>query len=505
MGSIADRLQEIDLFWPAVLAVALLVLLAGLGRRLARERRRKTIIPAVFLVVAFLLHVTAGLVEPGAARALHFATALGLALAVTGLLNVIVFDVVLHRRHVPSTLRDVVQAFAFFVLMLVVLRRSGVDPFSLLTTSAVLTAVIGLALQNTIANLFAGLALSIERRLTIGDWIRIDDKLGRVREITWRATSLHTKDGNLLVVPNARLMTSDVLNYSKPTAATRLVVPLSVAYRHPPGEVQRVLVGALRGVPGVLEQPAPDCFPVEFGDSAVVYALRFWTTDYDRSEPIEGEVRARVWYALERAAMEIPLPYRTIIDATPTAEARAAGAAREEAQKAEAVAAVDLFRALSADEHRQLAAAMRAVRFAANEAIIHEGDDGDSMYLVARGRVSVLVGLDGARREIATLGPGEFFGEMSLVTGERRQATCVATGEVECWVLDQAAVRPLLAARPEMADELSAVLAARQEELDGEREGLSDQLRGRQPRMQRGALLRRIRSFFQIEGRGIRR
>jgi small-conductance mechanosensitive channel/CRP-like cAMP-binding protein len=449
--------------------------------------------------------VTAGLVDPGLARALNFGTALALALAITGLVNVIVFDVVLHRTIVPSTVRDVVQALVFFVLMLVVLRRSGVDPFSLLTTSAVLTAVIGLALQNTIANLFAGLALSIERRLTIGDWIRVDDKLGRVRELSWRATSLHTKDGNLLIVPNSRLMTSDVINYSKPTHATRLTLRIPVGYRHSPGDVRGVLVGALRGAPGVRERPVPDCFPVEFGDSAIVYALRFWITDYDRSEPIEGEVRARVWYALERARMEIPLPYRMILDATPSAEARAADAARDEGARDAALAAVDLFRTLSAAERLQLAGTMRAVRFAADEPIIHEGDRDGSMYLVARGRVSVRVGLDGAQREVATLGPGEFFGEMSLVTGEPRRATCVAADEVECWVLDQDAVRPILAARPEMADELSAVLAARQEELEGEREGLSGDLRARGMQARRGALLQRIRTFFQIEERGARR
>lgn len=498
--SIADRLHEVDLFWPALLAIALLIVLAGLHHRLAKDRRGKTLTPAIFLLLAFLLHVAAGAVDPGPARVLHFSTALALSFAITGLLNVLVFDVFLHRAQVPSTLRDILQALMFFVLALFVLRQSGVDPFSLLTTSAVLTAVIGLALQSTIANLFAGFALSIERRLSIGDWIRVNGSLGRVREISWRAMSLHTKDGNLLIVPNTQLMTTDVLNFSKPTAATRLMLPIPVAYGHPPGEVRRVLLDALRGMPGILDHSTPDCFPIEFADSAVVYALRFWITDYERSEPIEGEARARAWYALERAGIEIPLPYRTIIDATPTAERRTAGLAREEAAKSSALAAVDLFAALEPAERRQLAEAMRAMRFAAGETIIHEGDGGTSMYLVTRGHVSVRVGLDGAQREVATLGPGQFFGEMSLVTGEPRRATCVATDEVECWVLGHDAVRPLLAARPAMADELSTVLAARQEELDGEREGLSDELRGRRS-ARRGALLQRIRTFFQIEGR----
>lgn len=496
---LVDRFQGIDIFWPALVAVGLLLVLAGLLRRMPPERRRNTLTPAIFLVLAFLLRAFAGVVDPGPALVLEFCTALALALSIAGFFNVIVFDLALRRAQVPSTLRDVVQAFLFLVLALFVLRRSGVDPFSLLTTSAVLTAVIGLALQNTIANLFAGLALSIERRLTLGDWIRVGGGVGNVREIGWRATSLLTKDGNWLIVPNSQLLGSDVLNYSKPAAVTRLTLKIPVHYRHPPGDVRRVLLESLRGAPSVLTRPAADSFPVEFGDSAVTYALRFWISDYERSEPIEGEVRARVWYALHRAGFEIPFPVRTIVDATPTAEREAAEAARHDAERESALAAVDLFAPLPSSDRQMLASGMRAVRFATGETIIHQGDPGSSMYVIARGRVAVLVGLDGTQREVATLGPGEFFGEMSLVTGEPRQATCVARDEVDCWLLGHDSVHRILAARPELAGELSSILTTRSEELEDEREDLSDELRGRRTEVRRGALLQRIRTFFQLD------
>src|SRR4029453_2867386 len=103
-------------------------------------------------------------------------------------------------------------AFVFFIILMTVLRTSGVNVLSLLTTSAVLTAVVGLALQNTIANVFAGLALQIDRTFGIGDWVQVGAHIGRIAEIKWRSTLLWTEDGDLLVVPNSHVLDAAVMN-----------------------------------------------------------------------------------------------------------------------------------------------------------------------------------------------------------------------------------------------------------------------------------------------------
>src|SRR5262249_32783610 len=160
-------------------------------------RRRNTTAPAFFVVVGLSLHLLSALVAAGGAAwgALNIFTDFFLALGVTGLAALLVFDVVLPREHVPSIVRDMLQAWLLLILAIVVLRWAGVDLLSLVPTSAVVTAIIGLALQNTIQNLFAGLALPIERTFAIGDWVRVGDHVGRIVEMQWRATLLVTKDG----------------------------------------------------------------------------------------------------------------------------------------------------------------------------------------------------------------------------------------------------------------------------------------------------------------------
>src|SRR5262249_17532367 len=143
-------------------------------------------------------------------------------------------------------------------------RRSGVNLLSLVTTSAVLTAVIGLSLQNTIANMFAGLSLQLDHTLNVGDWIQMANWIGRITHIKWRSTFIVTRDGNNVILPNSELLRQEVLNFSKPTGVHRSTVKVSFAYRHPPREVARVLVDALRGLTDILPDPAPDCLPVEF-------------------------------------------------------------------------------------------------------------------------------------------------------------------------------------------------------------------------------------------------
>ena len=183
--------------------------------------------------------------------------------------------------------------------------------FSLVTTSAVLTAVIGLALQSTIANVFAGLALHTDRTLGIGDWVQAGAMIGRINEIKWRSTSLWTEDGDYLTVPNSRLLDAEVQNLSRPDDVHRMWVKVGFHYRHPPNEVKRILREALRRAPGVRVEPAPDCILLDFADSAILYALRYWISDFAHHAVIESEVRTRIWYAARRGGLEIPFPIRT--------------------------------------------------------------------------------------------------------------------------------------------------------------------------------------------------
>src|SRR5262249_44029460 len=405
--------------------------------------------------------------------------------------SLLFFDLVLRRYAIPGVVRDLAQLVVIVAVFVGILYRQGLDAISLAATGGVLTAVIGFALQSTIANVFAGVALPLERQVAIGDWISVGHVAGRSRAMRWRSTILVTKDGDTSILPNNQLITTEVTNYSRPTTAHRTWLHIGFHYRHLPNEVRAVLLDAVRGTPGVLDDPPADCFVVEFGESSVTYALRVWVEDFLRLEPIQGEVRARMWYAAQRAGLEIPFPIRTIVQPAAVAD-------HAIARRVSALERVDLFAVLDDEAPARLADALREQRFAAGEDVIRQGAPGDSLFLISHGRVDVRVSVDGVHRSLAVLGPGQFFGEMSLMTGERRQATCTAINDTVCYVIDQAAFRCVMDTRPSVAEDISSLLAGRLTELEASRDDLPEEAKMRRTRENRSHLLTAIRRAFAI-------
>src|SRR2546421_582971 len=138
----------------------------------------------------------------------------GIAVAITLLALarwLLAVDVIFNRqthRAPPRIFRDVTQAVVYVIVLMLTLRAVGVEPSSLLTTSALLTAVVGLALQDTLGNMVSGLALQMQRPFQVGDWIQFDPderQIGKVTEVNWRATTVVTNDLIEVIVPNAHL------------------------------------------------------------------------------------------------------------------------------------------------------------------------------------------------------------------------------------------------------------------------------------------------------------
>jgi small-conductance mechanosensitive channel/CRP-like cAMP-binding protein len=501
-----DALANVQVSWTgALITFGLLVGLLFLRRLLPPDRRKRGRIALIFLALSLLVRLGgAGLDlvdKPTGASVLGFISILFLAFGITGVIALLVFDIGLARVRVqvPELVRDILQALAFAVITIAVLQGAGVNLIGLITTSAVLTAIIGLALQSTIANLFAGLTLQLDRTINVGEWIQATgDVAGRILEIRWRSTLLVTKDGDLVIIPNGQLLGNAVKNYSRPTLSHRVWVKVAFHYRHSPNDVRRVLLEAARGVPGILPEPPPDAVMLDFAESAIVYALRYWIDDYGRDAPIDSELRTRVWYAAQRAGIEIPFPIRTVFLNQLSDERIAREQERQVAARVASLARIDLFAGLAEADLAILAHAVRTERFTAGEIIIRQGETGDSLYLIEEGEVAVRLSVDGAEREVATLRAGHFFGEMSLMTGEPRRATVAARVDTLCDVVDKRAVQRVLDARPQIAEEISRVLAERQAELEGERENLSAEARARRAAENSSKLLRRIRDFFNL-------
>jgi small-conductance mechanosensitive channel/CRP-like cAMP-binding protein len=412
--------------------------------------------------------------------------------------GLVIFDFALARREIPRILRDLIHGLAYLVTAAIVLTRSDVDVTKVFTASVLTTAVIGLALQETLGNVMAGLALQLERDFDVGDWIKIDDKInGRIREVRWRATTLVTRNGDLIMVPNALVARSVLTNFSRPTTAHRQWVYFRAHFRYPPAQVREIVVEAVRTLSDVRADPPPDCVLWEFKDDAVTYACRYWIDDVQRDDPIDGEVRSMIWYALHRHGMELPFPSLNV-NMTEMNEDRAQRKMDEDyARRMDALARVDVFRALDAVKIDRLSRRLRLVVFGPGEVILRQGDPGDSLYVVRAGRVVVRIEKDGVQRDVATLETGQFFGEMSLMTGESRAATVVARTHVECYVVDKPSFQEIIEEKPELAGVISDILAQRQVALDGAPTAAGPGVQGGQ----KNQLRSRIAAFFGIGGR----
>jgi small-conductance mechanosensitive channel/CRP-like cAMP-binding protein len=408
--------------------------------------------------------------------------------------GLVLFDVVLMRREIPRILRDVLHGIGYLITAAFVLARSDVDVTKVFTASVLTTAVIGLALQETLGNIVAGLALQLERDFEVGDWIRIDEKItGRIREVRWRATTVVTKNGDLVMIPNGAIARAMITNFSRPTTAHRQWVHLKAHFRHPPGRVREVVLEAVRSQGFVRADPPADVVMMDFTDDAVSYACRYWMDDFQRDDSMDSAVRSAIWYAMHRAGMEIPFPSLNV-NVTEMNEERDRRKGDEEyARRVDALSRVDVFRALDAQKIDRLSRRLRMVMFGPGEVILRQGDPGDSLYVVRSGQVVVQIGFGGGPKTVATLTTGQFFGEMSLMTGESRSATVVARSDVECYIVDKEAFQEILETQPELAGTISDILSRRQVAL-----GASSPAAMSTQAVQTNQLMSRIAAFFGI-------
>ncbi len=482
-----------------------LALLAVLGALLPAGRRSDLRIPVALLGLDLVALVLRALVDPESPTAHTLGTvSLLLLLTVLGraafLLVVDWFLDTRLARPLPRIIRDIAQGLVYAGVLLVALRAAGVEPGSLLTTSALLTAVIGLSLQDTLGNLFAGLSIQAQRPFEVDDWIQIDQDnrfIGRVIEINWRATKVITLEQIELIIPNSALAKTPIRNYTKPAPLARRTIDVLGPYDVSPRRMQAALLRALWHVPGVLAEPAPFVLVPRFADSGIAYQLCYFIDDFARRDRIDTTVRTRIWYVLERERISMPFPTQTLqlAEGPEVRERKERGQRR---RRLEALRGVDFLTSVPPPLLERLAERSQTCHFAAGEIILRQGDVGHELFILQTGEVSVVVGrAGGSTAEVARLGAGKFLGEMSLMTGEPRSATVQAVGECEMVKVDKEAFHDILADAPSLAEQITRVLVARQGEIE---ENLSSRT-ARSPvdaDARNSALLGKIRRFFAL-------
>jgi small-conductance mechanosensitive channel/CRP-like cAMP-binding protein len=481
----------------APLALASTLVLARVSR--ARPALRPLFAPFALVATAIsvLLFVGQPLLPPGPLALVVLAP--GLILTVRG--AVAAFQEFFRRRRkqaAPALLESVIAVLLYGVGAGIIANTwFGVALTPFLATSAVVGAVVGLALQDTLGNLFAGIALHTEAPFRVGDWVRIGEREGAVEQMSWRAMRLRTWYGDTLTIPNNEAARHAILNYSQPRLPHSRILLIGVNYSTPPNKVIAVLSQLTEQIPGLSAEPRPLIRIVGYQDFAIQYEVRYFVDDYQEYRRVEGEIYRLIWYHFRRHGIEIPFPIRNVYLRTveEAEEPREAPATRLE----RALRAIDLFRPLTDEELRAAASRFRRLHYAAGEKIIGEGSPGDSFFVIDRGEVEVSKALGGVTRTLARLMEGQFFGEMALLTGERRSATVVAATDVDVFTIDKAAFHDVLAANPSIAVDISTILSERREALTQAEGDLTHPFGEGASKVElKQRILGRIRSFFGL-------
>jgi small-conductance mechanosensitive channel/CRP-like cAMP-binding protein len=382
----------------------------------------------------------------------------------------------------PNIVQDALVIALFAVAATLILRER------IVTTTAVGAVVIGFALQDTLGNLFAGLAIQVEKPFRVGDWVTISAQDGLVSEITWRATKMRTKAGNLVVVPNSVLAKDTITNYSEPTRQQRIHVEVGASYDTPPNVVKAVIHDALRDATEISHERATEVLLVDFAASAITYRVRFWIGDFEADERVKDRVRSLIYYAFRRHGITIPYPIQVQLT-----QAEASLPAPAAAVDAELLFSVPMFSMLSEQERGEILKVARTVLYSAREVIVRQDDAGGSLFVIRRGDAAVT--LAGTAGQVAQLHAGDMFGEMSLLTGAPRNATVSAVTDCELFEIDAEGFRRVVLANPTVLDRVTAAAATRREELERHRDAHA---LAPAPTESAQSLLARVKSFLRL-------
>jgi CRP-like cAMP-binding protein len=374
-----------------------------------------------------------------------------------------------------------------------------VDVAGIIATSAVITAVIGFSMQEVLGNVMSGLALQIDRSIVPGDTIRIGDVQGIVRDINWRRVSIESTDGDLHIVPNSKFVQDQVIVAGKRWKGgvqQRRSVYFDVEYSIAPARVVDIIATTLsRGVPDVAAEPKPDVVLADIQGSTCRYAVRYWLTRIDDGAAVDSTIRSRVMFALRRGGI--------VLDPHATDVVLHRGVERELdpglPERVEALRGVSIFSSLTEVEMRETAEGLVFTPFTHGETIVVQGGEVNHLYILTRGTVEVRISIDGTSKAVTRIAAPSFFGEMGMLTGEKRSATIVAVDEVECWRLHRDAFAHVLEARPEIADGVSHALAERMAEHAVARDGLNEESMRLRIKSEQRTLVKRIYSFFDLE------
>ena len=392
--------------------------------------------------------------------------------------------------NTPRILKDTLFIIFSAVLIVLNLQQSKIDLVGIVTTSAVLTAVFGLAAQDPLKDLIGGLSLQLEQVIREGDWIEIGNQIGKVASISWRDTELSCRNGSRLVLPHSILNASTIRNFTSfGPHGNELLIGLD--YNLAPHKAKTIMIQIARNHPLVLNNPPPVVRIEEFEESTITYNWMAWHENYDERRVIRGELQEQLWYALNREGFSFPFPVRDVRlqKSAPMSKNNKLRKEQLQNQIVDLLERNEIFSILSKSQILQIADTSSVHCYGPGEIIVAEGEKGDSLFMLLNGQVSVRMRTDSSTdTEVAKLKDGDIFGEMTLFTGSPRIASVRSPSEVEVLEVHRPVIAGLIEQEPILLERLGKMISIRQTQLQ--------KLQTAHPQYSRGDVMRRMQKLF---------
>ena len=442
------------------------------------------------------------------AHAIEMTVWLSAALVVSRLIRVLVWDGIFTHTMGREPPRLIVQLGGILIFLLAVSGIMGVvfeqSVVGIWATSSAVGVVIGLAVQNLILDTASGIALNIERPFKPGDWVnvhtRFGEHIGRVIETNWRTTRLWTTGRNVITIPNSFMTTTIVTNYSMPGSISRFELDFTLDFSVETERGLRILNAALRGAigdRGPLAEPEPKVRISGVGENGITYKARYYIDPVVTSpSKARHSVIASVMEHVGRAGLTLAYPKNDVFVARMPWRQQTWTSPKDQVRQ---LGKLSLFSALKPEDMSFLVSRMRVDSYKSDAVVVEQGADGDSMFILAEGLLEVWVANEaGARVKVAELAPGTFFGEKSMLTGERRSATVICATDAVICEITKAAITELFERNSDVAELLSRAVAIREVQNRDILDKMERDERVRTLDQETDRFLGRLRGFFGL-------
>jgi len=401
------------------------------------------------------------------------------------------------KNEIATLLKTVFSIIAYILAFALIFQSQfpNVPLDSLFTGSTILGIVVGLALQDTLGNLFSGIATQADRPFQVGDVISIGSRgSGVIESVSWRAVKIRTFQNKLLVISNSVLGKESFEVAPRGNLNARAVY-FNTVFSVSPSRTSHVVRDALRGAENVSTKMRPVVRIRNFGDSSLDWEVKYWLDDYNRHNDTDALVRERIWYAFQREKIDFASPTQIIKMHEKLPEV----SVEEKINvRSDRLQRVPIFTPLSDDELEKLAGASRSRIYSKGETIVQVGAEGNSMFVIVRGSVNVQIPGKNGPKTINRLGENDFFGEMSLLTGQPRTASVVADIETEVLSIGKKALKPILENNEMLVTAICERIEERRQVLDSEAAHQSEDTSDSQDL----GVVESIRRFFGLRSRG---